>query len=72
MIINNILMQYGNYIIALLILENIFVFFLIFYSLWHYHSTRKTINQLGEVMDIYYRVLECKNGQIILEGDSEE
>lgn len=72
MIINNILMQYGNYIIALLILENLFVVILTLYSLWHYYSTRKTVNQLGEVMDIYYKVLDCKNGEIILEGDSEE
>lgn len=58
MIIHNILMQYGTTVLALMILENILMFILIIFSLFHFFRTRKVINEYGDVIEDYESVVD--------------
>lgn len=58
MIIHNILMQYGYTVIAFLIIENVLLFLLIIYSLFHFFRTRKVLNEYGNVIEDYEGIVE--------------
>lgn len=72
MIIHNILMRYGALITALLILENLLMLGLIFYSLYYYIDSRKKYKSLessNRDIDKYYANLEQLAYELNNRGD---
>lgn len=70
MLIHNLIVEYGVYLSILLVLENILMFALFFYSVWFFIRIRKTnLNRENATIEMYRSLNEKINS---FKGDCKE